>query len=165
MNVPAAHNRSWQTSEVVFGIPLLAGIAVDFFKPFSITSDWLSSLLIGTGVLLMVAGAACIFYARRELAAHNQPTDPGKPTTQIVTTGIYTLSRNPLYLGAAVLMLGVALVLNSWWIVIAFFLALVLCHLILIIPEERYLAGKLGGDYEAYRQMVNRWIGRKQLRR
>jgi protein-S-isoprenylcysteine O-methyltransferase Ste14 len=165
MNEPAAHTSSWQTGEAVFGLPLLAGIALDFFRLFSIASARLASVLTGIGILLAVAGVACIYYARRELSARGQPTDTGKPTTRIVTVGIYSLSRNPLYLGAAMFMLGVGLVLNSWWIVIAWVLALVLCHLVLILPEERYLAANFGGEYQDYRRRVYRWIGRAPIGR
>ena len=163
MTEPAAHTRGWQTSEVVFGFPLLAGIALDFFKPFAIASGRLASLLVVAGIVLLLAGAACVYFARRELVLFSQPADPGKPTTAIVTTGIYGFSRNPLYLGVALIMLGLGFVLNSWWIMLMFILAIVFCHLVLIFPEERYLAGKLGDEYGAYRHTVYRWLGRKRL--
>jgi len=41
-----------------------------------------------------------IVLARRELAHHGQPTDPGLPTSKLVTTGVFSVSRNPLYLAA-----------------------------------------------------------------
>lgn len=143
-------------------MPLLVGIALDFFRPFSMTAGQLASLLFAVGVALLLAGALCVYLARRELASHTQPADPGKPTTEIVTTGIYSYSRNPLYLGVVLIVLGIGFVLNSWWVLISLVAAIILCHIILVFPEERYLAEKLGEDYQRYSRSVNRWLGRKR---
>jgi len=53
--------------------------------------------------------AAIVVVARRELSHHGQPTDPGFPTSHVVPTGVFFVSRNPIYLGAACLLIGIAL--------------------------------------------------------
>lgn len=103
-----------------------------------------------------------IVSARRELARYTQPTDPGRSTSQIVKTDIFSLSRNPLYLGTAIVFLDSALALNMLWTFIMLLGALVLCHYILILPEEKYLATKFGKEYEDYRATVWRWFGRNK---
>ncbi len=109
---------------------------------------------------MIIVGVALIVLARREFARRSQPTDPGRPTTQVVTTGVFSISRNPIYLGAACFLAGVALAVNLPWVLIFLLPSLVACHYVLIMPEERYLVAKFGEEYRAYAAAVHRWIGR-----
>jgi len=164
MSLDAAHNSWWQISEVVFGIPFLAGIALQRAVPLSFPRGFLSPAIIPGGVALIIAGAALIILARRELAQRGQPTDPGLPTTQMVTTGVFSVSRNPIYLGAACFLAGVALAVNLPWALMFMLLSVVACHFVLIAPEERYLAAKFGEEFRVYAATVHRWIGRARMR-
>lgn len=161
MTVDAAHKSKWMIAEVVFGVPFLLGVALQFAVPLAVPPGALRWILVLAGLALVIAGVAVIVAARRELARFRQPTDPGYPTSQLVTTGVFAVSRNPLYLGAALLLLGIALALNLLWVVPAVALATVICHYALIVPEERYLAARFGNDYTAYIASVRRWLGRK----
>lgn len=73
----------------------------------------------------------------------------------------FSVSRNPLYLGGIIALLGLALALNVLWVLVALLVSIVLCHYILIVPEEQYLAAKFGQEYEDYLSAVHRWFGRK----
>jgi protein-S-isoprenylcysteine O-methyltransferase Ste14 len=105
-------------------------------------------------------GVVLVILARREFARYRQPTDPGLPTSKIVTTGIFSVSRNPLYLGGVCIVVGIALAMNLPWVLALLLPALVMCHYVLIAPEERYLAAKFGQEYRTYAAAVHRWIGR-----
>ena len=109
----------------------------------------------------MVAGIAFIVLARREFAYYGQPTDPGHPTSRLVNTGVFSISRNPLYLGIVITLTGVASALNILWILVLLIPAVIVCHYVLIAPEERYLGNKFGQDYVIYFASVHRWLGRK----
>ncbi|MDX9956211.1 MAG: isoprenylcysteine carboxylmethyltransferase family protein [Anaerolineae bacterium] len=161
MSTNSAHQNRWAIGEVVFGIPLLTGILLQRLAPAPLPFALPQIFLTAAGITLSLAGVGLMLAARRELARYYQPTDPGAPTTALVQTGPYALSRNPLYLAAALLFSGVALILNNLWAVGALLLALFLCHCLLILPEERYLAAKFGADYTAYVATVHRWVGRK----
>lgn len=160
MSVGVAHQRWWQIFEVVFGIPLLIAIALHLAVPFSLPLGFLTPVRIPIGVALIVAGATLVARARRELAQHGQPTDPGRPTSRIVTTGPFSISRNPLYLGGVCVLAGVAVALDVPWMLVMLIPALVACHFVLITPEERYLAATFGEEYDRYAASVRRWIGR-----
>ena len=161
MNVDSAHKSRWKIAEVVFGIPFLASIALQFVIPFSLSQGILRQALIPVGIALIIIGIGFIVLARRELAQYGQPTDPGHPTSQVVKTGVFAISRNPLYLGGSILLLGIALMLNMLWAIVMLLLSIIMCHYVLIIPEELYLATKFGNDYEEYIASVSRWLGRK----
>ncbi len=162
MKGDAAHKRNWVIGEVMFGVPFLLGILLHFLVPLPFPQGLLSQALPVVGIGLIVAGLAVIVATRREFARHHQPTDPGQPTTKLIQTGVFSFSRNPLYLGALCVFLGMALVLKLLWGLAAVLVSLALCLWVLILPEERYLAAKFGEEYRAYAATVRRWLGRKK---
>jgi protein-S-isoprenylcysteine O-methyltransferase Ste14 len=161
MNVDSAHKSSWEIAEVVFGIPFLVSIALHFIVPFSLSQGIFRQIIIPVGIILIIIGIAVVVVARREFAHFRQPTDPGHPTTQVVKTGVFAISRNPLYLGSVLVLFGIALALNMLWSLVMLLLSMILCHYILIIPEEQYLTAKFGDEYKEYAASVHRWLGRK----
>lgn len=150
MTTDAAHRRWWQIFEVIFGLPLLAAVGLHAAFPFSLPRSLLTPVAVPAGAALIVVGATLAVLARRELARQGQPTDPGQPTTKVITSGVFSISRNPLYLGGICLLAGIALVG---------------CHYLLIAPEERYLAAKFGEPYRLYAASVHRWVGRSRPRK
>jgi protein-S-isoprenylcysteine O-methyltransferase Ste14 len=156
----AAHKSRWETADVVFGFPFLLAVALQFVVPLSLPRGSFRPAIVVVGIVLCVVGFAFMVLARRELARGGQPADPGLPTTGIVTTGVFAISRNPLYLGAAVFLLGLALAANLPWALILLLPSLIACHYVLIAPEERYLVAKFGDTYRAYAATANRWVGR-----
>jgi len=165
MSMDVAHKSWWQIFEVVFGIPFLAAIALQLVVPLSFPRGFLTPAIISGGALLIIVGAALVVLARREFAQHGQPTDPGLPTSRLVTTGVFSVSRNPLYLGGVCILVGIALALNLPWVLALLLPAIVACHYVLIAPEERYLAAKFGEKYRVYVATVHRWIGRARIPR
>jgi protein-S-isoprenylcysteine O-methyltransferase Ste14 len=156
MSSDAAHKSWWQISEVVFGLPFLAALALQFAVPLSLPHGYPTPIIISGGGMLIIIGAALIILARREFTRHGQHTDPGHPTTKIITTGIFSLSRNPIYLGAACFLVGVALAADLPWVLVLLLPSIAACHLVLIAPEERYLAVRFGEEYRIYTASVHR---------
>jgi len=165
MTGTAAHESQWEISEVVFGIPLLISIVMHLVVPFPIAHGALRLVFIPLGIILVAVGIGFIVLARRELAHFGQPTDPGRPTSRIVSSGVFSISRNPLYLGIVIVLIGIALAFNGLWILVLLLPAIVLCHYVLIFPEERYLSARFGEEYKAYLLSVHRWFGRKRITR
>ncbi len=154
-----AHKSWWQIFEVVFGIPFLTAIIIQYFVPLSLPTNFtIFGIILGS--ILFIIGVILIISARREFAQHGQPTDPGFPTTKIVSSGIFSISRNPLYLGGVCFIAGIAMVFSWLWVLLFLPLAIIACHYILVFPEERYLANKFGKEYAIYVASVNRWLGR-----
>jgi len=161
MNMDTAHRSHWEISEVIFGIPFLISIVLQWLVPLSLPQGSLGQAFIPVGIVLIVVGLSFIVLARREFAQYRQSMEPGQPISKIVRTDVFSISRNPLYLGIAVALSGIALVLNILWILVLLIPALILCHVVLIAPEERYLTHKFGEEYLAYATSVHRWLGRK----
>lgn len=160
MTTDSAHKRRWQIFEVVVGVPFLAGIGLQLAAPVSLPSGFSAPVTILAGAVLVVAGLAFVVLARRELARHGQPSDPGLPTSKLVTIGVFSVSRNPLYLGGICLLAGIALTLRLSWALASLVPAIAACHFLLIAPEERYLSARFGVRYIQYAGSVRRWFGR-----
>ena len=161
MNADTAHSSGWEISEVVFGIPFLISLALQWALPFSIPPGILRQALIPVGAVLFIIGIACIVWARREFSHFGQSTEPGHPTSKIVMTGVFSISRNPLYLGIVAALSGLGLAFNFLWTLALLVPSIILCQIVLIAPEERYLQKKFGEEYLDYTHTVHRWLGRK----
>ncbi len=135
---------------------LLLGFAVDLWvwSPVSMPR-WLS---VWGGSLALVAGAAVGIAGGLSLRLAGTAFDPMKPTTTLVTTGVFRWSRNPTYLGLTLAYAGIALVGNSVWPLVLLPFVLALFQRRVIRREERYLARVFGPTYEAYARRVRRWI-------
>jgi protein-S-isoprenylcysteine O-methyltransferase Ste14 len=116
---------------------------------------WTHSLVGGA---IAFASAALLAASTGLFKKAGTPVRPTSPTTTIVTTGPYRLSRNPMYLGLAGLTAGVGLALGSVCLVAAAALFVLLVHPLAVLPEERYLQQAHGEAYRRYCAQVRRWI-------
>ena len=84
--------------------------------------------------------------------------DPYEPTTAIVATGPYALSRNPIYVSFNVVYVGLAFVVNTVWPIIFLPVGIALLYYGVIARDERYLEREFGDGYRHYKARVRRWI-------
>ena len=78
--------------------------------------------------------------------------------SSLVVEGVYGRTRNPMYLGLALTLVGWAVYLAAPWALIGPALFVALITRIQIVPEERALSEKFGSEFAAYRQAVRRWF-------
>ena len=83
---------------------------------------------------------------------------PIRPATALVIAGPYRFTRNPMYVGLALLTVAIGLLLNTWWPIALLIPTLILIQFFVIAPEERYLRRRFGAEYEAYTRQVRRWL-------
>jgi len=93
-----------------------------------------------------------------EMDAGNTTYDPYAISTNLVTSGIYRHIRNPGYLGLAVIELGLAGLLNSYWIVGTLAAALLMTHFFVVLREEDKLRRTFGASYDDYVASSRRWL-------
>jgi protein-S-isoprenylcysteine O-methyltransferase Ste14 len=110
------------------------------------------------GAIFALGGLAPILAAGKRFTEAGTNIQPWKPSTALVTTGVYRYSRNPIYLGMALIYVGLSLFADSLLALAWLPLALIIIHLGVIRREERYLEAKFGEEYRAYRGRVRRWI-------
>ncbi len=78
--------------------------------------------------------------------------------SQLVTAGIYGVTRNPMYVGLTALLTGWAFWLAAPWVLVGPLLFALFIDRFQIIPEERVLITNFGSEYEDYRRRVRRWL-------
>jgi protein-S-isoprenylcysteine O-methyltransferase Ste14 len=114
------------------------------------------------GYVLAVAGAliagACI--ATFVTRGRGTPA-PFDPPREFVATGPYRWVRNPMYVGAAVLILGAGLIVSSPSVLLLDVVFLFVMHLFVVLYEEPVLADRFGDAYERYKSSVHRWRVRR----
>jgi len=142
-------------SPLLFVVPILASLAFEWLVPTSFAhgaSRWtLGALIFVAGIALNVGGSVT------QKRAGTNPI-PFNPTTRIVAHGLYRFSRNPMYLGFALCTFGLAILVDSAWMLLALPIGLVLVDRIVITREERYLERKFGDEYLNYKRRVRRWL-------
>ena len=140
---------------LLFVIPLAAAFLAERLMPTSFVHGglrWVAgALIVLAGLCLNIAG----FVTQRH--AGTDPI-PFHPTTRIVSSGLYRFSRNPMYLGFGLWTLGIAILINSVWFLLAAPIGLILTDRVVIAREERYLERKFGDEYLNYKRQVRRWI-------
>ena len=134
---------------------LAAGLGLDFLFPLPLLP---LGLQLGLGGAVIIASFAVAALGFRSFSRSGTTVDVQKPATEIISTGIFAYSRNPLYLSLALLVMGIAIAADSPWGLLAAFLAAGTIRIFVIRREEAYLEGKFGDEYRAYKAKVRRWI-------
>ena len=141
---------------VVFLGALCIGLAIHCIKPRALLAD--AAIGHATGGILIVLGLALSTWVVLHFRRSGTPVSPLQPSRLLIVSGPYRFSRNPDYIGQALFCAGMALVLNSMWVLLAQLPALVLVRYFVIAREERYLASRFGARYAGYCQRVPRWF-------
>src|SRR5215467_7547144 len=141
---------------IAWTVAVLAGLALNWllplpFVPAAVPAGWLGATVFALALALFVWAIATM-----TRGGSNVPTN--LPTTTIVDTGPYRLTRNPIYLAMVLGLIGLAIAFNTLWLLlVAVPFALVIRYGV-IAREEAYLERKFGGVYRRYRSGVRRWL-------
>ena len=140
---------------VLFVAGLVIGLLLQWIVPLTIlpfdVPRWPGALLLMSGILLALWG-------RDTMAAAGTSPNPASATTTLVTTGPFRFSRNPLYVASTLAYLGVALLVNSLWVLLLLAPILLVMHFGIVRGEERYLAAQFGDAYRDYCARVRRYL-------
>jgi protein-S-isoprenylcysteine O-methyltransferase Ste14 len=145
--------RMWPP--VAVGGPLVLGLVISQVFGDSLAT---SSVTTGSGWLLVIAFALWNGWALAKIARHRTALRPGAPSTVVIDSGPFAVSRNPLYVGLLTGSAGVALLAGSLWALVALPVEWALLRWGAVVPEEKYLAAKFGAAYADYTSRVRRWL-------
>lgn len=116
------------------------------------------AVVILAGVGLTAVGGLLVRAAAREFRSHGTTGAPGATPSALVTTGIFGVTRNPIYLAELVIVAGASLALGS---PVGLLLVPGLAAILewrFIRPEEARIAAKFGPEWDAYRSRTRRWL-------
>ncbi len=114
----------------------------------------------GAASLFLLVAAATAVPAFRAFGKAGTTINPVAIGTasQLVTGGIYRVTRNPMYVGLTALLLALAMALSNPWTLLGPLFFVLFITRFQIIPEERVMQAKFGDAFTAYRQAVRRWL-------
>lgn len=136
---------------LIFAGLLSAGLVVDS-NSFRLAPIAIIGVAIAGGGVVLIAIALGLFRSSK-----TRP-EPWQPASSLVIGGLYRFTRNPMYLGMALLSLGIALAFTSLPGVLLSATALVIIDRFVVRREEAYLTRRFGQEYTAYLATVRRWL-------
>ena len=115
---------------------------------------------IPSAIAIAVAGLAVSTSGRLAFRNAKTTANPLKPqaATSLVVTGIYKVTRNPMYVGLALVLVGWVVFLRSAWALLGPVAFVAYIARFQIAPEERVLAVLFGEEYLAYKSRVRPWL-------
>ncbi|MBW2395430.1 MAG: isoprenylcysteine carboxylmethyltransferase family protein [Deltaproteobacteria bacterium] len=116
------------------------------------------ALGLGMGAVLCVAALAMMAAAFGLFRRTGQDPKPWESTPEILSTGIYRFSRNPMYVAMGLLLAGIGLALGNGWMLLFVPVVWAVIYRIAIRHEEAYLEQKFGSIYLDYKASVRRWL-------
>ena len=116
------------------------------------------AVLRNIGLLLSFVGFLLGIGAFLEFRKARTTLDPHGSSKQIVTSGIYRVSRNPIYLGFLLMVIGLPLTSGLYWGIVLAPLYVMMMDRLVIRHEEAYLEKKFGKTYISYTSRVRRWL-------
>lgn len=140
----------------------LAAIAIAIVLGLTYPLPWItepiSDLLFAAGWLAVAGVVAIELSAMRALKRGNTTIRPDKASDHLVTDGAFSFTRNPIYFGNTLLMIGIGLILGSLWFIIMALVAAFATQKLAIEREEKHLLARFGKKYIDYAKKVRRWI-------
>lgn len=138
-------------------IAVPVGEAVSVLLNITALPDWLrwvgiALAALGTGVFV-----TSVTTMRDSWRAGVSETDK----TDLVTTGVYHISRNPAFLGFDLVYIGALLTFFSWWLAAFSAFAVIMLHVQITRVEEPFLRSAFGEEYRRYEGQVRRYLGRR----
>jgi len=136
-------------------IAIVVMVALHFLFPVARIIPPLWNLL---GIIPLALGVIINLIADRAFHKVNTTVKPFKESTALITEGVFRISRNPMYLGFVLVLIGIAVLIRSltpYVIILAF---AILMDRMYIRVEERMLAEEFGTEWEEYKQSTRRWL-------
>ena len=147
-------------ANLIYSILAVTGVLLAFeadrFWPFRLPEqhELLAWLLMILGTSLILAAEYCFITVGHATGA------PGNPPQQMVTTGIYRRVRNPIYIGEAMLLFGVAFLRNSPTMLLISVAFVPAIHTFVVCFEEPHTKRRFEAAYDRYKVNVPRWLPR-----
>ena len=141
---------------IALALAAAAGLAAAWvyplpFVPASIPAGWVGAAAVAAGFALAAWAVATMRRAGTRFKTH-------QPTTRIVAAGPYRFSRNPIYSGMFLVLIGFGLGFDSLWLLVALGLFYPVIRYGVVAREEAYLERKFGDAYLDYKAKVRRWV-------
>ncbi|MEJ2544011.1 MAG: isoprenylcysteine carboxylmethyltransferase family protein [Calditrichaceae bacterium] len=110
------------------------------------------------GIIPVIIGAVLNLMADREFKLNKTTVKPFEESSSLITTGVFKISRNPMYLGMVLVLIGISIFLGSVTPYVVVILFTVLINVLFIKNEEKMLAETFGDSWLEYKKKTRRWL-------
>ena len=142
---------------LVFLLALLLGFALQFLVT-PLRPPLPGGLRVALAVALALAGLALAGAAIGLFRRSGQDPRPWESTPEVIAHGVYRYTRNPMYVGMALVQAAIGVGAANGWILALVPVSLAIVFVTAVRHEEAYLTRKFGAEYVAYTQRVRRWL-------
>ena len=146
-------NKLMPTTWLLISLLVMLALRLILPRPQMIPVPW--SLL---GLLPVAFGIWINLAADRAIHLANTTVKPFEESSALITDGVYGFTRNPMYVGFAGILMGVAVLLDAWIPVVVVIAFIGMMQVVFIKPEEQSLERSFGKTWEKYRRSVRRWL-------
>ena len=141
---------------LAWGLAVIAGLALNWlvplpFLPVDVPAGWL-------GAMMFVLALALVAWAIANITGTGSNVPTNLPTTTIVESGPYRFTRNPIYLGMFLGLIGLAIAFHNLWLLMMLVPFALVIRYGVVAREDAYLERKFGDVYRGYRSRVRRWL-------
>jgi len=150
------------TAQVIIRPPLawalavIVGLALDWLLPLPFLPAGLPAALLGA--MVFVIALALFAWAIITITRAGSSVPTNRPTTTIVDTGPFRFTRNPIYMGMFLGLIGLAIGFDNLWLLATLISFVLAIRYGVVAREEDYLERKFGDVYRGYRSRVRRWL-------
>lgn len=143
---------------IIYFTAIIIGVVLNYLLPLPYLLASVADGLYYVGIILIIIAILIDVLTFRELSKHRTTVMPHKSASNLVTSGTFGFSRNPIYLSNTMIVVGLFLMLQNTWLLISAFGAAFFTHHMAILREERHLLKLFGQEWIDYTNKVRRWI-------
>src|SRR5215510_1747793 len=141
---------------IMWVVAVLAGLLLNWLMPLPFIPAVVPAAWLGAMVFVLALALFAWAIATMSRAGTNVPST--RPTTTIVDTGPFRYTRNPIYVGMMLGLIGLAVAFNSLWLLLMLVPFALVIRYVVVASEEAYLERKFGDAYRSYCARVRRWL-------
>jgi protein-S-isoprenylcysteine O-methyltransferase Ste14 len=142
---------------LVYLLAVIAGVLLQYLV-YPLRAALPGGLRITATVVLAALGLALMLGAFRHFQRTGQDPAPWTPTPEMIASGVYERTRNPMYVSMTLLLASIGIGAANGWMLLSIPLVVLVIQQTAIRHEEAYLERKFGEPYLAYKRRVRRWI-------
>lgn len=136
----------------------LLGLSLSYLQPWHLTLALDAEMMRMTGITILVLSLILNTLAYRAFKKALTPHAPFMKPKVLIKNGIFSLSRNPVYLALVLSEFGLGFVFDTFWLFISAFLLWIVLDIVIVRQEEDVLKRTFNNEYESYKKMTRRWF-------
>ncbi len=143
---------------VLFMSTFALGLSLSYLQPWHLTLSIDAEIMRMTGITILISCLLLNTLAYRAFKKALTPHAPFIKPKVLITNGVFSLSRNPVYLALVLSEFGLGFVFNTFWLLISAVVLWIVLDIVIVRAEEKILNSIFNEEYESYRKTTRRWF-------